>query len=313
MVVAGLTAVVVIASGALAVACDGTGEVLSTPTASPAQLLSGIPNSEIDGSTNSDRMELAALDASPGVSADAAVRTAKMQQPNASVLQTVLIDYTNLVQPSPSTRLAWVVNFDPATVVPIPPGGCMTNCPREDQLRQDWFYVLIDANTSEVIHSEGATSVVTDTPTPAPSSVSLAGVPNRALSDRHIQLLAPDASAKPTISKDRAEAAGTQPGIGEPNGGKARETVLARLVITGIASPVDRLVWAVNLDPTSLAISPIAGGPLQGGPTPESPLVPQYAVWFIDAQTGEDVDYISAATQDGPPPPTDAPLATPSS
>jgi hypothetical protein len=126
-VVAGLIAVIMMV-GALAAACGNSTDALPTPTASPGQLLTGIPNNQIDGSTNSDRMELAAQDASPGVSADAAVRTAKMQQANASVLQTVLIDYTNLVQPSPSTHLAWVVNFDPATVVPIPPDGCMTNC-----------------------------------------------------------------------------------------------------------------------------------------------------------------------------------------
>jgi hypothetical protein len=168
--IASLVAVLVIVAGALAAACGDSTEALKTPTPSPASIITGVPNKEIDGSTSSDKMELATQDASPAVSADAAIRTAKMQQPDASVLQTVLIDYTNLVESSPSPRPVWVVNFDPATVGPILPGGCMTKCPREDQLRTDWFYVLIDANTGEVIHSEASTSVVTDTPTPAPSS-----------------------------------------------------------------------------------------------------------------------------------------------
>ena len=162
-----MAALVIVASITLA-GCGGSEEAVQTPTPTSGSLLTGVPKADIDGSRNSGKMERAAPNASPAVNADAAIRTAKSQQPNANVLQTVLIDYTNLVQPSPAPRLVWVVNFDPITVAPFPPGGCMTNCPREDQLRTDWFYVLIDANSGEFINSASATSVVTDTPTSAP-------------------------------------------------------------------------------------------------------------------------------------------------
>jgi hypothetical protein len=49
----------------------------------------------------------------------------------------------------------------------------MTGFPRQDQPRADWFYVLFDAKTGEVIHSEASTSVVTDTPTPVPRCTTL--------------------------------------------------------------------------------------------------------------------------------------------
>jgi hypothetical protein len=49
----------------------------------------------------------------------------------------------------------------------------MTGFPRRDQLRADWFYVLLEAKTGEVIHSEAPTSVVTDTSTPVPRCTTL--------------------------------------------------------------------------------------------------------------------------------------------
>ncbi len=138
-----------------------------TPTTS-SQLLQFVPQHDIDGSAGSEQLVRAPTDASPAISADNAAQTARSQVPTGTVVETVLVNYTNHVSPSPPTALAWAVNFDPSTVPPVLPGGCMENCPRNDQVRNEYYYVLVDANTGAVIQSASVSYAVTDTPSPEP-------------------------------------------------------------------------------------------------------------------------------------------------
>jgi hypothetical protein len=139
----------------------------------------------------------------------------------------------------------------------------------------------------------------------------LAGVSSKELKDsRGIDLFVPAEDSAPQISKERAETTGAESQVSSSDSSvKAREVVLARLVNNEVKPPIDRLVWVVNLDPSTVKIEQIGGGPIQGTAiaTPDSPLVLQYSLAIIDAKTGELLYNISTATQDGPPPPTPLP------
>lgn len=140
-------------------ACGGD----DTPNHADGSLLAGVPNSEINGSTNSMKLEAAPDGASPAVDSHAAEETARAnQQGNGDILETVLLNYTDLVKEPPTPRLVWAVNFDPATVVGVPPMGCMDNCPSQTYVV--YSFVLIDANTGEFIVAAETSGFGTPTP-----------------------------------------------------------------------------------------------------------------------------------------------------
>jgi hypothetical protein len=161
-----LTAALVIVASITVAGCGGSEEAVQTPTPTSDSILIGVPKADIDGSTNSDKMKRASPGESPAVSAEAAQQTALANHPGGGeVLETVLVDYTSLVQASPAARLVWVVNFDPATVVPAGPMGCMDACPSQSEVHTQYSFVLIDANSGEFIMGGESSYITTPTPT----------------------------------------------------------------------------------------------------------------------------------------------------
>ncbi len=103
--------------------------------------------------------------------------------------------------------------------------------------------------------------------------VSLQGVPASALAESGITLTAPGPGETANVSSEEARiTAGVAPG-------SLREVVLTHLAAAHQVPPIDRLVWAFNLDPRAVALS--------SGPAGNSPIIGYYGVAFVDAQTGQ--------------------------
>jgi hypothetical protein len=120
-------------------ACAGGSEDVS------GSLLQGVPTSDIDGSINSMKLEAAPSDANPAIDAREASQLATNAAHYGEILETVLVNYTDLVKEPATPVLAWVVNFKPSPENAAPPLGCGSNCPTEIVTIYD--FVLIDAQT----------------------------------------------------------------------------------------------------------------------------------------------------------------------
>lgn len=129
---------------AIVVACQSTDE-------DDGSLLHGVPTADIDGSTGSLKLEPAPGDAKPSIDSETAEQLAKDGARSGDVLETVLVNYTDLAKEPPTTVLAWAVNFEPGTVNAAPPMGCGSNCPTGAITIYD--FALIDAQTGEFILS----------------------------------------------------------------------------------------------------------------------------------------------------------------
>lgn len=137
--------------------------------------------------------------------------------------------------------------------------------------------------------------------------LTLDGVPEDTLKSAGITLTRPLASSTAKASAADAEAVALANGPGVP----LKETALGQLHDDSRVPPVDKLVWVVSLDPTSVKVP--AFGP------PGSPPYADTIYWliFIDAQTGQFFYSTSAATTDGvtadrwPAPATTYPTGTP--
>ena len=73
-------------------------------------------------------------------------------------------------------------------------------------------------------------------------------------------------------------------------GGVPRQVVLVRLQSAG--DPANRVAWAINFDPST-----VAGSPPSGRDAPAGPCETGYAFVFIDARTG---DFIFGGDKTGP-------------
>lgn len=135
---------------AVVVACGGSSD-------DEGSLLKGVPAADIDGSTNSTKLEAAPGDANPGIDAETAEEKA-LAGHSGRVLETVLVYYTDLVREPPTPVLAWAVNYDRSGTAPFPPLGCGNNCPSPYELI--YQFVLIDALSGEFITSANASGPV---------------------------------------------------------------------------------------------------------------------------------------------------------
>jgi hypothetical protein len=91
------------------------------------------------------------------------VTAAAANKPEAEVLETVLVRLVNDSQEPPLNKLAWAVNFDPATVEAIPPSGpAGAPRPRFCDLLPEYDVVFIDAQTGELIFELTYTAALPD-------------------------------------------------------------------------------------------------------------------------------------------------------
>lgn len=129
-------------------------------------------------------------------------------------------------------------------------------------------------------------------PSSGAAQVSLSGVASDNLAADGVYLQAPRTDDKAVVSSDDAvkETIATRPGA------VPREVVLTRLVRANADPKIERLVWAVNLDPATVTtenFGPI--NPAPGGTVGSPNLQTLYAVSFVDAKTGVEVFYASDA------------------
>jgi hypothetical protein len=111
-----------------------------------------------------------------------------------------------------------------------------------------------------------------------PLAVHLQGVSPQALVDVGVTLTAPAAAENASISGDDARSSVLK----QYTGARAREAVLVRLADNHQVPPIDRLAWAVNLDPATVSFPAL--GPL--GPRGSVASRTLWAVSFVDAKSG---------------------------
>ena len=133
----------------------------------------------------------------------------------------------------------------------------------------------------------------------APTHIALDGIPERDLSEFGVQLLQPDRA--PTIDAVAAELTAK---TGQPRAdATVKETVLVRVVNDRADPPMDKLAWAVSLEPASInAIPPLGPGQYRfcGHPL--------YSVVFIDAESGEFLFGTQRSTLNDSESPADCPM-----
>jgi hypothetical protein len=106
----------------LAVAAGALFLTLSGGRGSPIQVtLDGVPSENLSGAG----VRLLQPDEQPEIDVASAEAAAKAHAPGqgAMVKETVLVRYVNERIKPPADRLAWAVNFDPATIWAVPPLG----------------------------------------------------------------------------------------------------------------------------------------------------------------------------------------------
>jgi hypothetical protein len=149
-------------------------------------------------------------------------------------------------------------------------------------------------------------AIAIDPATGETDRVSLSGVPEDALRSRGMELREATETEVQPVTKDHAEELAVAPPMNLSGGTpKIREILLVRLINKD--AQLDRLAWAVNFEPSTIVTEEIGGAVFEKPPNADEtrspqPYVTEYAVRFIDAKTGEDIAYISMATQKGLPP-----------
>lgn len=161
-------------------------------------------------------------------------------------------------------------------------------------IKERWIFVAI-GGLVVVVFAVVATSRIELTEGQA-TKVHLEGVSEAQLREKGISLKAPSPDDQATLG---AEAA-TRIARLAHNNAQAKDVALARLIVEDTEPPINALVWAIAFDPATV-VAETYGGPIFSEWAKENPGSsigdPRviYAVSFIDAQTGEELRYVSKA------------------
>lgn len=112
--------------------------------------------------------------------------------------------------------------------------------------------------------------------------IRLVGVPPDELAKAHLVLLTPRST---DVAKVTAAAAAEDLARRHPSA-RLREAVLVRIGEQYQWVAAGKLAWALNVDPETVYATPPMG-PLGGEATPDVDFNPEFAIEFVDAETGE--------------------------
>jgi hypothetical protein len=257
--------------------------------------LEGVPNSELA----SRGIELFIPTGDPAITAQQAIDIGMRDRVSDNIREPALVRLVTVADPQTDT-LAWAVVFDkkethlprlggPYNPNPTPsPSPTPANCGPP----QPYVVAFVNAATADNLlefESERRSDLApgeTCPPTPIPptptlppgarTAIELEGLPDDTFGPS-VFLLAPNAGETPSISAQ--EAVGIA--LDRKEGAEVLETVFARLTQpTGV---IDNLVWAVNLDPSTV----FAQEPLGGNFCNVGDFHPEYSVIFVDALTAD--------------------------
>ena len=140
----------------LLAACEIAGE-------EDGSILEGVPESAYAGYRGGTVLRGAPEILAPAIGVDTAVADATRMHEGGQVRQAVFVQMLIVAADPPETLLAWAVSFEPDSVRPAPPLGCLSDrgCPT-GPYEAAYAVVFISAETGELIFAADATRPLTD-------------------------------------------------------------------------------------------------------------------------------------------------------